>query len=186
MKSNDSTYVSKHLSLVSELSKVYLSKEFDESLKLIRECHQNGNWVFLGGNGGSQAMIEHFATDWNKGINQLTGQPLKSMVLNSNISLVTAIANDLSYKESLSYNLKNYGTARDLLVLVSSSGTSPNILDAVRVANELKMNSILLSGFGKKTAPANVTVEINVESDDYQVIEDIHTIYGHLVLKAFA
>jgi phosphoheptose isomerase len=99
---------------------------------------------------------------------------------------VTAIANDLSYKESLSYNLKNYGTARDLLVLVSSSGTSPNILDAVRVANELKMNSILLSGFGKKTAPANVTVEVNVESDDYQVIEDIHTIYGHLVLKAFA
>lgn len=178
-------FVENHLnSLIANVT-IYKTEEFRYACELLETCHNSGNWVFLGGNGGSQTIAEHFAIDWTKGVREITGIPLKSIVLNSSSGTLTAISNDLSYGESLAFNLMGLAKSKDVLVLISSSGKSPNILRALEAANEIGMKSILISGFGPKKLSYNPTVELNVDSKDYQVIEDVHSIFGHLILKYF-
>ena len=178
-------FVENHLNSVISNITIYKSENFRQACKLLETCHKNGNWVFLGGNGGSQTIAEHFAIDWTKGVREITGTTLKSIVLNASSGTLTAISNDLSYRESLAFNLSGLARSQDLLVLISSSGKSPNILRALEVATEIGMKSILISGFGPKELNHYPTVELNVDSEDYQVIEDVHSIFGHLILKFF-
>ena len=179
-------FINAHLNeVVSNLS-IYESDEFLQICKVLSDTHQAGNWVFVGGNGGSQSMLEHFAADWNKGIREITGKPLKTFVLNSSLPNLTAIANDFAYEETLSYPLEGMASGNDILLLVSSSGKSPNILRAIEVANQKAMTTILISGFGKKSQPAKASIELNISSSDYQVIEDVHNVFGHLILKFFS
>ena len=79
----------------------------------------------------------------------------------------------------------SYGTTSDLLVLVSIPGTCQNIIKAYHKAKEIGIDTITLSGFGTKSMIINATVSINVNSFDYQVVEDVHLLFGHLILKYF-
>jgi phosphoheptose isomerase len=174
-----------YLDQVRQHLSVYDSPQFEQAVKIIEDKYLNNNWIFFGGNGGSNAIVEHFATDWSKGVYQATGQPLKTFVLNSNSSLSTAISNDLAFDKTLSFPLSIYAKPDDLLVLVSSSGTSPNIINAFKFANQLGLDVIALSGFGSNSKLLEADVSINIDSTDYQVIEDVHHVFGHLVLKFF-
>lgn len=179
-------FIENHLSEITRHLEVYRSIEFNHACEALVRTHAIGAWVYIGGNGGSQSIAEHFSVDWNKGVRELTGLPLKSYVLNSSSPGLTAISNDISYQESLSFPLEGLAESRDVLLLVSSSGKSPNILKAIEKANQKKMTSILISGFGRKSVSSNATIELNIDSTDYQVIEDVHSVFGHLVLKHFA
>jgi phosphoheptose isomerase len=179
----DISYYLEHLK--SNLD-IYQSAEFLSACKLIESCHSRKGWVFLGGNGGSQSIVEHFATDWNKGIYEVTGVPLKSIVMNSSSSTLTALSNDQHYDFTLSNVLMSHGTTNDLLLLVSSSGSSQNIINAYNKAKEMGIKIIALSGFGNKSMINDATVSINIDCFDYQVIEDVHSVFGHLILKYFA
>lgn len=164
----------------------YNRSEFLSACKLIELCHSRKGWVFLGGNGGSQSIVEHFATDWNKGIFEVTGVPLKSFVMNGSSSTLTALSNDQHYEYTLSNILMSHGTKNDLLLLVSSSGASKNIINAYNTAKEIGIETITLSGFGNKSMIRDATVSINIDCDDYQIVEDVHSVFGHLILKHFA
>jgi D-sedoheptulose 7-phosphate isomerase/D-glycero-D-manno-heptose 1,7-bisphosphate phosphatase len=163
----------------------YDHKVVDKAFNLISKQHSRGGWVFLAGNGGSQSIVEHFATDWSKGIYQVTGKAVKTFVLNSSASFTSAVSNDISFEESISFPLSMLGNSSDLLVLVSSSGKSPNIIKAYELAKDLGIETIALSGFGSESKLLDASVSINVNSKDYQVIEDVHAVFGHLVLKHF-
>ena len=177
--------ISLYLNQIKSNLSIYQGNEFLAACKLIELCHSRQGWVFLGGNGGSQSIVEHFATDWNKGIFEATGVPLKSFVMNGSSSTLTALSNDQHYNFTLSNILTSHGTTNDLVVLVSTSGTSQNIVNAYNKAKEIGIDIITLSGFGAKSMINNATVSINVDCFDYQVVEDVHSIFGHLILKYF-
>ena len=105
--------------------------------------------------------------------------------MNGSSSTLTALSNDQHYDFTLSNILISHGTTNDLVVLVSTSGTSQNIVNAYNKAKEIGIDIITLSGFGAKSMINNATVSINVDCFDYQVVEDVHSIFGHLILKYF-
>jgi D-sedoheptulose 7-phosphate isomerase len=173
---------------LSDLQKHFLAfgeKEFFEILGFLESIYLSGNIVYLGGNGGSASIVNHFGTDWTKGINEATGRSLRAQVLNSNSSMVTALANDLGYQYSLSKPLEYFANANDAVLLVSSSGSSPNIIAAANQARAMGLPIIALSGFGKSELVILSDFALTFETYDYQIIEDLHSIFGHLVLKHF-
>jgi D-sedoheptulose 7-phosphate isomerase len=120
-----------------------------ELLKLIKKAR----FVFVCGNGGSAANAEHFTNDlFSKGI--------KAICLNSNVSILTMIANDFGYDMVFSEQLRIYGSEDDLLITISCSGTSPNVLGAIRMAKIIGMKSYQFETFSK--------------DKDYGKLEDRH------------
>ena len=178
-------FISQHLDSINIASNVYKSSNFAEICNILDQAYIAQRNVYVAGNGGSSSLANHFATDWIKGIAEATGKPLKTISLSANISLLTALGNDLGYARTISESVKYLGTAGDVLMLVSSSGSSPNILLAAEVARNQGMLVIGLTGFGPNPLIPLCDVGLTIETEDYQVIEDVHSMFGHLVLKYF-
>jgi D-sedoheptulose 7-phosphate isomerase len=149
-----------------------------QRLKLAMEQEAS---IFVGGNGGSATIALHYATDWTKGVFEKKGKGLRTFPLNANPGLNTAIANDISYESSLSFQLQALGKKDDLVVLVSSSGNSKNIIDAAIVARKLRMPIIGISGFGDSNLVKLSDYSFTINSTNMQLIEDLHGIIGHLI-----
>jgi D-sedoheptulose 7-phosphate isomerase len=178
--------VEEHLQEIGSRFDAYKTKAFRDILSVLTEVRDSGKTVYLGGNGGSAALVSHFATDWTKGLFDINGIPLKSQVLNSNLSLLTATANDLDYESSLSRPIEFFCEPGDVVLLVSSSGRSPNILRAAEIALERGLTLVGLSGFGNSELIKKSNFGLTFDTTDYQVIEDLHAIFGHVVFKYFA
>ena len=169
--------------LINYLNDLELNK-WDEAANLLIKTWLNEATVYVIGNGGSAATANHFATDWVKGINTIKENfKAKTISFASNIPLVTAISNDLGYNESFVYQLKQFMKAEDCLVAISGSGNSENIIKSVDFATEIGASVITLIGFNGGKLKKKGTVEIHVKVDDMQFVEDIHSIFGHFVLK---
>jgi phosphoheptose isomerase len=174
-----------HLDLVNSQIEELRVQPIEAVFEVMKECWLRGGWVYVGGNGGSAAMAQHFATDWTKGVWEASGTAIRTYVLNGNIGLTSAISNDLSYRQSLSLPVELLGTANDIVFLISSSGASENVLVAAEVAKTKNMRVIGLSGFGASPLTSVADLAITLSSKDYQVIEDVHGMVGHLALKYF-
>ncbi len=164
----------------------FFEQPLTSAISEINSTILSGNYVYIAGNGGSAAMSEHFATDWSKGVYEISKSPCRVKSLTSNGSLLTAIANDLGYENSYLQQLKMFASPGDLLVLISSSGNSKNILSTLKYAEKEGINYIFLT-----SSLCNSIQEINgtkiiVSSKDIQIIEDVHNLFGHLVYKSFS
>jgi D-sedoheptulose 7-phosphate isomerase len=135
--------------------------------------------IFVCGNGGSASIAEHWTCDHMKGVSKDTTISPKLISLTSNISLMTAIANDLSYAEVFSYQIEKLSFPGDVLIAISSSGNSPNILKAIEKANELGLVSIALVGFTGGKAMGSVHHSIHIPIANYGIVEDCHQIIMH-------
>ena len=144
---------------------------------------RSGSTLFVGGNGGSQSIAEHICTDWTKGIFEKVNVRLRILSLNSITPLLTAISNDLGYENSLSLNFQILSSDDDAIFLISSSGRSPNILRAAEMARNSSKKVFAFSGFGSSELCQLADEYITIDSDNYQVIEDIHAILGHAIFK---
>ena len=182
---NDHEIVATHIKSVSFHIQELNSLELLKSLELISDAYERKSSVYIGANGGSATMALHFATDWSKGLYESTGKGLKAMSLNSNVGINTAIANDRNYSETLSLPLEILGQKGDLLILISSSGISANIIKAAKTAREMGIQVIGISGFGITPLIDLSDVGLTINSTDMQVIEDCHSIFGHIVYKYF-
>ncbi len=133
-----------------------------------KEAHAEGRQIFLFGNGGSASNASHFATDLGKGSSDVLGKRFKVLSLNDNVSWMSAIGNDYSYEDVYLRQLENYGQAGDIVLTMSVSGSSPNLVKAFEWANANGLHTIALVGGkrGKLAELANETI----------VIDDIH--YG--------
>ena len=160
-------------------------KEIEEAVNILRKCHENGNQVFVMGNGGSSAIAQHFSVDWSKGIFQITGKALRTICLSSNASILTATSNDFSFEDAFAFQLQYFAKPGDVAVIISSSGKSMNMLKAAEHAAQNGILSICLTGFSGSILGKMGTVNINLTSTDIQVIEDVHSLFGHYVLKNF-
>ena len=132
------------------LSKSILSsniENLEKSCKEILKRIRNKKTIYVCGNGGSAAIANHYVVDFLKFFKDKTNLKPKILSLSNNIETITAISNDINYKNVFSYQLDNYYNKGDLLILVSSSGNSKNIIELVKFAKKNKIQTIGFSGF---------------------------------------
>jgi D-sedoheptulose 7-phosphate isomerase len=137
--------------------------------------------VFIAGNGGSAATASHMANDFTKGVTQERGRGLRAISLSDNISLITAIANDKGYNEVFADQLLALGQPGDVLIVISGSGNSANVVRVVEVAQEMQIRTVALLGMGGGRVADMADVSVVVPSDDYGPIEDVHMVFDHLI-----
>lgn len=165
---------------------------------LLREARQAGNQVFSCGNGGSAANSSHFAVDLGKGASGIlppgmttgaaarTARRFRVLSLNDNVSWMTALGNDTSYDDIFVEQLKNYGQRGDLLIAISVSGNSPNVVKAAEWAREAGLTTLGLVGNRAGNRLAQIaTRHIAVDSGHYGRVEDAQMHILHLLCYAF-
>lgn len=146
---------------------------------MLRTTNKARGTVYSCGNGGSASTASHFVNDLMK----MTGG--NAVCLADNTALLTALANDASYASVFSAQLLYAARANDLLVVFSGSGDSPNILNAVKEAHELRMPVIALSGgTGGQLRNLAATQTLVVDSANMQIIEDVHLAISHMLCQA--
>jgi D-sedoheptulose 7-phosphate isomerase len=159
--------------------------EFDRVTQAVEAAHAAGKQIFVIGNGGSAATASHMMNDLNKGTlghkGDASWKRFRVIALTDNVSLMTAWANDTDYNSVFSEPLKNLAQSGDLLIAISASGNSPNIIAAVEAAKQLGVKVVGLAGFtgGKLAKMADAAVV--VPSSDYGPVEDVHMILDHIL-----
>ena len=162
-------------------------KAVQQAREWVGEIRSEGRQLFLCGNGGSAATASHLANDLGKGASY--GRPQASrfrvVALTDNVPWMTALANDVGYEAIFAEQLRNLGQAGDLLIAISGSGNSPNVLNAVQVAREQGMRTIGWCGFGGGKLATAVDLPVVVSSQHMGRVEDVHAIMMHLVCYYF-
>jgi len=151
----------------------------------INQARKTGGTVYIAGNGGSASTASHFATDI--GIGSLNrANPVRSVSLCDNTAAITAIANDMDYSSIFAQQLKLLGKQGDLLIVISASGNSDNLIKAVGITSELGMQSHSLTGFdGGKLKQLTLGRNIHVETPKgaYGLVEDAHLAICHVITE---
>jgi phosphoheptose isomerase len=150
---------------------------------ILLEAYKTGATVFSCGNGGSAAIANHLQCDHMKGVRTATDLSPRVTSLSVNIELLTAIANDLTYADVFAYQLQSQSRPGDVLMAVSSSGRSANIVRALEWARGHGLRTIALTGFDGGEARRISEVAIHVRGTNYGVIEDLHQTIMHALAQ---
>jgi phosphoheptose isomerase len=162
------------------------SAQIDKILESLYEDFQGNKTFILAGNGGNLANILHMGTDWTKGLNSLIGTGMKLRILGSNPALVSAAENDIGHEDSLSYLLELEKCDSDCVVIVfSAGGTSRNILNVAINARYLGAKVVGIMGGTQFTSSNLFDHLLHLNDSDIQLVEDVHSIFGHMLLKYF-
>ena len=145
-----------------------------------------GRQIFICGNGGSAANAIHWANDFLYPVAKAGGRGMKMHALPANPSTLTCVGNDLGYDRIFSRQLESQGEKGDLLIVLSGSGNSPNILRALETARALGMKSYAIVAFTGGKAKALADVPVHSPIDDMQIAEDIQMNICHMLLQALA
>ncbi len=149
----------------------------------IQQAGSDGRHVYAIGNGGSAAIADHLCCDITKGADMPGCPPIVSTSLAANMPLYSAIANDLEFAEVFSKQIEYFGREGDVLIAISSSGRSENILRAVARAQERGMTAIGLSGFSGGALREMADISLHVPVDNYGVVEDAHQALMHIIAQ---
>ena len=179
LKSSDyfNDYISTKDLLLKKIDQKILNKIIQEILNSIK----NKRDFFSCGNGGSAATAEHLSCDFSKGSCTNTNLNFKVFSLNSNVALMTAIANDISYDDVFSYQLNRYGKANDVLLAFSVSGTSKNIIKCTKIAKKKKIKIISFTGFNGGVLKKLSNYNVNFPSNNFGIVEDCHLTIMHFI-----
>ena len=161
--------------------KVHLS-EIKLFVEVLLAARERGGTIFFIGNGGSATTASHFANDLAFGTNEYE-KPFKVMSITDNVSVLTALGNDYGYNEIFIRQLKVYGEKGDVLVGISASGNSKNIINAFEYASTAGIKTVALTAFdgGELRKITNCSVHIPTDKKEYGPAEDLHMILDHLV-----
>lgn len=149
----------------------------------MKRCWMEGRQVFICGNGGSAGNAIHLANDYLYGIAKKSGAGLRVNALSANPAVMTCLANDVGYEHIYSEQLAVLGRAGDLLIVLSGSGNSPNIIAVLEQARAMGIKSSAILGFtgGKSKLLADIVVHFSV--DDMQISEDMQIVVGHMLMQ---
>jgi len=142
-----------------------------------------GSRVFLCGNGGSAANANHIANDLVYAVTEHTGSGFDAVSLAANSAVLTCLANDVGYENIFSEQLAVSGRENDLLLVLSGSGNSENILNALTMAKKLKMRTAGILGFDGGKCKKITDCAVHVDVNDMQISEDIQLVVGHMIMK---
>ena len=160
------------------------SREIDEGVRMIEEAWLAGRQIITLGNGGSAITALHYITDWNKAPFLAKRRSFRGRTLVDNVGMLTAYSNDISYESVFSEQLANTAVNGDLASAIAGSGNSPNVIKAVDFANELGCPTLGLCGVSGGLLKTKAMHSIWARVNDMQLCEDVHAIFGHIVMKA--
>ena len=146
-------------------------------------CLKENRRLFICGNGGSAANAVHLANDFIYGIAKKTGHGLKVQALSANTAVMTCLANDVGYEYIFSEQLAVQADKDDLLIVLSGSGNSPNIIHVLENAKERGIKSFAILGFSGGKAKDLADVPIHFPVHDMQIAEDLQLIVGHMAMQ---
>ena len=160
-------------------------EEINNALNLLEETLEKEGTIYIMGNGGSSATASHFQNDFGKGVSEYTEKKFRFCCLNDNVPTVMAIANDIGFEEIFRFQLKNKLRSEDIVIAISGSGNSKNVINAVEYAKEQGNKIIGLTGYegGKLKELSDIKLHVPVKS--MQITEDIHMIFDHLMMSIF-
>ncbi len=156
-------------------------QEVAEVVEVLWEAYLNDRTVYIFGNGGSAATASHFACDLGKGASVEGMRRLRVLSLNDNIPLMTAIANDISYEVVFKEQLPNLLREGDVVVAITGSGNSPNVLEAIKYARDQGAVTVGILGFGGGKLKEMVDYSITLPSTDYGYVESAHLFLEHCI-----
>lgn len=171
---------------VNNLSKSILNldnNELKKATKLILDKIKKNNTIFVCGNGGSAAIANHYVCDYIKFFRDRTKFKPKIISLSNNLETITAIANDISYDQVFKYQVESLANKNDLIIIISSSGNSKNIIKLLKFSKKKKIKTIGFSGFDGGYLKKNCTVPIHLNARNYGISEDGHHILMHIIMQ---
>ena len=156
-----------------------------EAIEMLRATRDSGGTVFIAGNGGSAATASHWVNDLGKATKRSGRQPIRVMGLTDNVSWMTALGNDEGYERIFAGQMENFAKPGDLLIVISASGNSLNLVRAVELAREKKVASIGMVGFdgGKLKNLVDQPLWVRSEKGAYELVEDVHSAICHAITR---
>lgn len=155
--------------------------EMEKIIGLFGQARDAGKRIFAIGNGGSASTASHFVNDMGKGASVGRDKRFKVIPLTDNVEWMTALSNDISYDDVYVEQLKNHAERGDVLLAISGSGNSENVLRAVRYANEIGCTTVGFTGFGGGKLKNLAKTSIVADSDHMGRVEDLHLVLQHLI-----
>ena len=157
----------------------------DAAIQLIEQTYEREGRIYVFGNGGSSATASHWQNDFNKGVSEYVEKKFHFVCLNDNMPTVMAIANDIGFEEVFRFQLQGNLRDGDIVIAISGSGNSENVLRAVEYAREQGCKVIGLTGFdgGRLKSRSDISLQVPVMS--MQIAEDVHMILDHLIMTIF-
>lgn len=178
-------HIKEYLELeISVLRKLDINN-INSVINAINEAYENEQKIYIFGNGGSAATASHFANDFNKGISEYVDKKFNFVCLNDNVPTVMAIANDLGYDQIFEFQLKGRLKENDLVIGISGSGNSLNVLKAIEYAKTQNAKTIGITGYSGGKLANIIDLHLNVPIHNMQVTEDVHMIFDHLIMSIF-
>jgi D-sedoheptulose 7-phosphate isomerase len=156
----------------------------DNAVNLIAQAWSDGKQIITLGNGGSSLTALHFINDWNKSIFLAGSRPFRGRSLVDNVGLIMSYANDISFQDIFVEQLKNILMPGDLVIAISGSGNSENVIRAVQYANNNGAVTLGLCGFRGGKLKDVAQHFVLAEVDDMQLAEDVHSIFGHITMQS--
>lgn len=158
---------------------------FDAIIAAIKDAHDRDAVIYTCGNGGSAATASHMINDIVKAPADASGcRPLRAIGLSDCVPLMTALANDIEYAQMFSKQLEALGRPGDLLIAISGSGNSPNVLEAAKVARAKGMKVIGMTGYSGGKLKDLSDIHVNAPSNCMAQVEDVHMIIEHAFVEA--
>jgi D-sedoheptulose 7-phosphate isomerase len=160
--------------------------QVDKLLSAIKACWEQNRQVFLCGNGGSAGNAIHIANDFLYGVAKKIGGGIKIHALPANSSIVTCLANDVGYQRIFSEQIAVYGQPGDILIVLSGSGNSPNVVEAIEQARRSNVKSFAILGYSGGRTLELADEAIHIPIDDMQIAEDLQLIIMHMVMQSLS
>ena len=176
-----SKYISENIKILQSLD----ADEIAPAVELVVQAGESGSRIYAIGNGGSASTASHFVNDMGKGASLGREKRFKVIPLTDNVEWMTALSNDLSYEDVYVEQLKNFAEKNDVLLAISGSGNSENVIRAVQYANETGCHTIGFTGFDGGKLKNLVDRCIVIDSDHMGRIEDMHVILQHIICYYF-
>jgi D-sedoheptulose 7-phosphate isomerase len=149
----------------------------------MHQCWETGRQVFFCGNGGSAGNATHLVNDFLYGVAKRTGGGIKALALSANPAVITCLANDVGYESIFSEQLAVQGEEGDLLIVLSGSGNSPNVVKVLEHARTMNVKSFAILGYSGGRCKSLADVAIHFPIDDMQIAEDMQLIVGHMIMQ---
>ena len=169
---------------IETLKKIDISA-INDALNLLMETAKNHKRIYIFGNGGSSATASHFQNDFGKGVSEYVEDKFRFQCLNDNVATLMAVANDIGFEEVFRFQLNGVIEPGDIVIAISGSGNSKNVINAVEYAKSGRNKIIGLTGYsgGKLKELSDISLHVPVNS--MQVTEDIHMVFDHLMMSMF-
>jgi len=176
-------FIAEYFSKLQEIFKNIEYNKIKKSVEIIIEKYRRDKQIFIIGNGGSASTASHFACDLGKGCNIDDGKRFKVISLTDNVSWMSAISNDISYEHVFIEQLKNYLQKGDLVIGISASGNSVNVIKAFEYAKAIGANTLGFIGFSGGKIKNLSDNWIYVRNYNYGQVEDFHLILEHIITQ---